>query len=293
MSTPARARLQLVGAAALFSTGGAAIKACELDAWQVASLRSGVAALAFLLFVPAVRRLPSAREWLVGSAYAATMVLFVLANKLTTSANSIFLQSTAPLYILLLSPWLLRERIGRREMLFLLTMAAGLACFFVDETRVQESAPDPWLGNVLALASGVCWAATVVGLRWLAQRGEGSSSLGAMLPGNLLAFVGCLPLAWPLADVRPLDWAVVGYLGVFQIGLAYLLVTRGLARVPAFEASVLLLVEPVLNPIWAWILHGERPGPWALLGGVLIVAATAGKTWLDARAPLPAAPPTS
>jgi drug/metabolite transporter (DMT)-like permease len=104
-----RHRIQLLAAAALFSTGGAAIKACSLTSWQVAGLRSGIAALVLLL-VPAARRGWTPRAWLVGAAYAATVVLFVQANKLTTSAATAFLQSTAPLYVLLLAPHLLGER---------------------------------------------------------------------------------------------------------------------------------------------------------------------------------------
>lgn len=281
------ARLQLLGAAALFSTGGAAIKACDLAGWQVAGLRSAVASLAFLALVPAARRLPSPREWLVGLGYAGTMVLFVLSNKLTSAANAIFLQSTAPIYILLFAPWLLRERIRARDLAFLGAVGLGLAAFFVEEGRATETATDPWLGNVLALCSGVGWALTVTGLRWLGARDEGSGSTGAVVAGNAIAFVVCLgpmlasdapPSASPLAS-----YAIVAYLGVFQIALAYLLITRGIRRVEAFEASVLLLIEPVLNPLWAYLVHGERPGAWALAGGAVILSATLAKTWLDAR----------
>ena len=112
-SRQAAARLKLVGAALLFSTGGAAIKATTLTGWQVASFRSGIAALAVLLLAPEARRGWSWRAVLVGVAYAATLVLFVTANKLTTSANTIFLQATAPLYMVVLSPWLLGERVRR------------------------------------------------------------------------------------------------------------------------------------------------------------------------------------
>jgi drug/metabolite transporter (DMT)-like permease len=280
------ARLRLLAAAALFSTGGAAIKACAFTALQVASLRSGVAALALLVALPAARAWPSRRQWLVGAAYATTMILYVMANKLTTAANTIFLQSTAPLYILLAAPFLLGERITRRDLLFMLSIVGGLSLLFVDESRAVATARNPFVGNLLAIGSGVFWAATVIGLRWLGRKeGErGSQPIGAVVAGNVLSFATCAAFAFPIESARPVDWAVIAYLGVFQIALAYVLVTRALAVLPAFEASLILLIEPVLNPLWAWIVHGEEPGAWSLFGGAILVTATLVKTVGDARA---------
>ncbi len=287
MQQTARARLAVVAAAALFSTGGAAIKATDLTSWQVAGFRSGIAAFAVLLLVPASRRGWSWRTPVVGVAYAATLLLFVLANKLTTSANAIFLQSTAPLYLLLLGPLLLREPIRRRDLGFMLAIGAGLVCFFVGTEPPLRTAPDPVRGNLLALASSVTWAFTLIGLRWLGRAGrageEGTAGLAAVVAGNLIAFGVALPFALPLVAVTPADGVTIAYLGVVQIGLAYVLLTHGIRHVPAFEASILLLCEPVLNPIWSWLVHGEQPGAWALLGGAAILGATLGKTWLDAR----------
>lgn len=279
-----RARLQLLLAAALFSTGGAAIKATTLDGWQVASFRSGIAAIALLVLVPTARRGWSSRTFLVSVVYAATMVLFVAANKLTTSANAIFLQSAAPLYILIASPWLLRERVGRADLGVMAAVAAGLALVFTGDAPTSSTAPNPALGNLLATVSGVCWASTVIGLRWLGSGPQGDTAPMATVGlGNLVAFAACLPFALPVAEVRALDVALLAYLGVFQIGLAYFFVVRGLRGVPAFEASLLLLAEPALNPVWSWLVHGERPGVTAVLGGLLILAATAFRAWHGAR----------
>jgi DME family drug/metabolite transporter len=283
MNTGSSARLRLLAAAALFSTGGAAIKSCALAGIQIAGLRSGIAALAFLILLPSARAFPSRRAWLVGAAYAATLILYVVANKHTTAANTIFLQSTAPLYILLASPFILGERIVRRDVLFMLAIAGGLALFFVDENRNIATAPDPFFGNLLALASGVCWAATVMGLRWLGRETKGSGGVGAVVAGNALAFLACAPFMFPLTGARAVDWSILAYLGVFQIGLAYIFVTAALSVVPAFEASLILLIEPVLNPLWAWILHGERPGPWAFAGGAVLIAAMLVKAVGDTR----------
>lgn len=285
-------RLQIVGAALLFSTGGAAIKATTMNAWQVAGFRSAIAAVALLLLLPGARRGWSWRIVPVALAYAATLVLFVTANKLTTAANTIFLQSTAPLYILLLGPWLLDEPIRKEDLLFMAVIATGFAFFFVGNEAPVRTAPDPLRGNLLATLSGVCWALTVVGLRWVGRSAgvgkeaaaDGSAELSTVALGNLLAFLITLPLALPVRGAGAGDWAVIAYLGVFQIGLAYVLLTRAIRHLRALEASILLLVEPALNPVWAWLAHGERPGPWSLTGGALVLSATLLKTARDARA---------
>lgn len=288
-------RMRVLAAAALFSSGGAAIKAASLTAWQVASFRSAVAAVALLLMMPEARRRPRPAVLLVGVAYAGTMVLFVLANKLTTAASTIFLQSTAPLYVLLLSPWLLKEKVRPADLVYMAVLGLGLGAFFVGLDPASATAPNPWLGNVLALLSGVFWALTVMGLRSLG-RGGSDWSPAAALYGNVIAFLGCLPLALPVVESRPVDWAVIASLGVFQIALAYVFLIRGLGHVTALEASLLLLLEPVLNPIWAWLVHGERPGSWSLAGGAVILLATLAKSAWDARrsiSPPPGPPPSA
>ncbi|MEL7059865.1 MAG: DMT family transporter [Acidobacteriota bacterium] len=285
------ARLQLLGAALLFSTGGVAIKACQLGDWQIASFRCGVGALVLWLLLPAARRRWSPQVVAVALAYAATLLLYALANKATTAANAIFLQSSAPLYLLLAAPLVLGERIRRRDVAFALVMAGGLLLFFLGEQTASATAPAPLRGNLFAASAGVTWAATVLGLRWLAssadrpRRGEQSADLAvtAVFAGNVLGFLLPLPLALPVMEARAVDWLWLAFLGVFQVALAYVLMTRGLRGVPAFEASILLLVEPVLNPLWTWALHGEVPARAALLGGVLILGATTVKTGLDAR----------
>ena len=291
-STPLASRLEVLAAAALFSTGGAVIKAVHLAGWQVACLRSAVAALALFVLMREVRRRPNLRVLGVGLAYAATLILFVLANKLTTSASAIYLQSTAPLYVLLLSPWLLRERIRSRDVVFMIALACGLGLFFVGFDPVSATAPNPKLGNILAMASGLTWALTVMGLRALGRGGESWGPAGAFW-GNIFAALLCLPLALPVAGSRPTDWALVAFLGVFQIGVAYLFLIRGLERVSAFEASLLLLLEPVLNPIWTWMVHGERPGVWSIAGAAVILLATVAKSLADGRNSTSSPPPSS
>lgn len=291
MPSRSTARVQLLAAAVLFSTGGAAIKAVEFTAWQVTCLRSGIAAVAILFMTREARRGWSGRALVVGVAYAVTLTLFVLANRLTTAANTIFLQSTAPLYLVVLSPWLLREPVRRQDLVMMAAVGVGLALFFVGVEQPVATAPHPTRGNLLALGSGLAWALTVAGLRWMgAAAGQHGSATAAVVAGNATAFAGALPFALPLGAHGAADWALVGYLGVFQIALAYVFVTRALQSLPALEAALILLIEPVLNPVWAWIAQGERPGAWALVGGAIILGATTVKGWFDSRSGRPVVP---
>ena len=283
MKTPNIARFQLVFAALLFSTGGAAIKSSTLTGWQVAGFRSGIAAVTLLLFIPAARKGWGWRSALVGVAYAATLILFVIANKLTTSANAIFLQATAPLYLLMIGPVFLREPVRQRDLMVVAAVLAGLILFFIGNEAPVVTAPNPAKGNLLALLSGLSFAVTIAGLRWLSRGGD-DRGITTVVIGNLIAFFWALPYALPITSATSTDWVIVLYLGVIQVGLAYASMIRGLRYVPALQASLLLMVEPVLNPVWAWLVHGERPSHWALLGGVLIIGATAAQALLQAKA---------
>jgi drug/metabolite transporter (DMT)-like permease len=281
--------MMVLAAALLFSTGGAAVKLTSLSGWQVASLRSGIAAIALLIFLPSARRSWSWRSALVGCAYAGTMISFVVANKLTTAANATFLQSTAPLYILILSPLLLSEPIHRRQLLFepihrrqllfMAALAAGLSVIVASSQTESITAPDPVRGNLVGIVIGVCWAFTIMGLRWLGRDRPGEASAtgaaAAVACGNLIACLATVPAALPIANATLADLTAVSFLGIFQIALAYVFLVRGVRRVGALEVSLLVLLEPVLSPVWAWLIHGERPSALALLGGAIIVVATA------------------
>ncbi len=270
-----RSRLLLLAAAVLWSTAGAAIKSCGLDGWQIAGGRSLVAALFLVAVVREARVLPTLRVLAVSVAYAFTVVLFVLATKLTTAANAIFIQDTAPLWVLLLSPWLLGERPTRGELLAIPVYGAGLGLFFLDELTAGQVT-----GNVVALASGVAFAISIVGLRLLRHEGP-----AALAWGNAIAAAVALPL-WPHGPpATPPDLALVAYLGVFQLGLAYLAFSHGVTGTPAIEASLLILLEPVLNPVWTFLFAGERPGSWALAGGAVVLGATAWRTLVPVLAP--------
>jgi DME family drug/metabolite transporter len=277
------ARLQTIAAALLFSTGGAGIKVAVFTGLQVSALRSGIAAFVLLIFLRG-RVAWSPSVVLAGSVYAITLTLFVMSTKLTTAANAIFLQSTAPLYVLLLGPLLLGEHFKRRDLVYLLAVALGMAGCFVGRPAATLTAPDPVRGNLLAVVCSITWAFTLIALRHV-ERDHSRPGFGmsAVAVGNLLASVAALPLAWPFPAASIGEWATIMYLGVCQIGLAYVCLTAAIRHLSALEVSLLLLIEPVLNPLWTWILRGEHPGTWTIVGGGIILTATALRSLHDAR----------
>jgi drug/metabolite transporter, DME family len=275
-----RAKLDVVAAALLFSTGGVAIKLSTLSGWQVSCLRSLIAAVVLMLFLPKLRTTWTWRSWVIAVPYAMTFTLFTLANKLTTAANAIFLQDTAPLYILLLAPLLLHERIRSADIGFMAALVLGLGLIFSAGAEQSPNATNPQLGNILGACAGVSWALTVLGLRWLGLRSleHPENPINAVVAGCMLASLLGLLFAFPFEEIGIANWAIVAYLGLFQIALAYFLVVRGIRHVPALEASLLLLVEPVLSPVWVWLILAETPGFLALAGGAVVILATVAYT---------------
>lgn len=235
---------------------------------QIAGGRSLVAAIVLFLVLKQSRGWPTKPVLMVAAAYAATVVLFVIANKQTTAANAIFLQDTAPLWVLLLSPWLLKEKPSRSELLAVPIFLVGLTLFFVDQLQ-----PSQYLGNVVAIISGVAFALCIMGLRHVKEAG-----ITTIAWGNLLAALVTLPFVFSGPVPTHVDIGVLLFLGIFQLGLAYALFSKGVSKMPAVEASLLILIEPVLNPIWTFLFTGEKPGSWAIAGGAVILAATAWRT---------------
>lgn len=279
-----RARLQALGAAALFSTGGAAVKTAAFSAAQIAGFRAAIAALALLLWMRG-RVAWSKEVWGVGVIYACMTVLYVGATKLTTSANAIFLQSTGPLYLLLLGPYVLDEKIRKSDLAYFGALAVGLVVCFAGKPAATATAPDPATGNILGALGGFAWALTLLALRRVERDAAAPGvAVASVIAGCIIASVVTMPFALPVRAAPASAWLVLAYLGVFQIGLAYVWVTDAVRHLPAFEMSLLLLLEPVLNPIWTWLVWKEYPGALVLSGGAIIVAATAIKSIYDARA---------
>ena len=157
-----------------------------------------------------------------------------------------------------------------------MALAIGMALVFLGTDPPAATASDPFAGKLVAAACGLFWALTILGLRLLGRGTESrSESAAAVLSGNLIACIVCLPFALPVAPQPVEEWALMAYLGVVQIALAYILLTAALRSVPAFEASLLLLLDLVLAPVWAWWAHGEVVGRWTVAGGGVILLATA------------------
>jgi len=276
-----RPELRVLLAGTLFATGGALIKSCALPSLQRAGLRAAVAALALFVLLPQARRLPNARILRLAPAYFGATCLFVVANTLTTAANAIFLQSTAPLWVALLGPLLLRERPRRADFAVLLCVALGLALFFVAPPAVAATAPEPRLGDAIAIASGLSYGLLLLGMRWLGRAGPTGQgeACAAVAWGNACTFPVALLLMPVVGQTfvagSAQDWLVIAVLGIFQVGLAYALLVRAMPHVGAVQASLLLMVEPALNPLFAFAAHGEAPHWLAVAGGLLILGATA------------------
>ncbi|HHW78315.1 MAG TPA: DMT family transporter [Xanthomonadaceae bacterium] len=259
-----RAVLMLLATAILWSLGGLLIKWVDWNPLAIAGMRSLIgAAVIALVFHKELRFTGSFEQIGAAVAYAGTVVLFVVANKLTTAANAILLQYTAPVYVALFSPWFLGERAQRNDWLSLAVILVGMLLFFGDELSL-----DGYLGNGVALASGFCFGWLTLFLR----RHRGESAMSALVLGNLLAGLIGLPFMFQsMPDA--MGWVGLLLLGVVQLGLPYVMYALALRHVRAVEGILLPMIEPVLNPVWVFLLLGETPGPLALLGGAIILGA--------------------
>src|SRR5712692_7562202 len=259
--------LLVLGAAILWSTGGLFIKATHLSAFELSFGRSLLAAITIAIVTRregfGINRVSAVTSVL----YAALLILFVLATKLTTAANAIFLQYTAPVYVLILEPLFYREKFRSRDFVTVAACVLGMSLFFVGRLR-----PEDVSGNLLALASGVCFALFFLLLRHSKARDVNRAS--SAIYGNLIVVLICAPafFAATRRGISAADFARVSYLGVVQIGFAYLLFTLAMARgLRSLDASIIGYIEPVLNPIWVFLFIGERPSGWAILGGAIII----------------------
>lgn len=270
---------QVLAAALIWSTGGVAIKAVSEPPLKIAFYRSAIAAVALLLLLrPRLPRATAAFRIAVVS-YAVCLTTFVVATRWTTAANAIFLQYSGVAWVLLLSPLLLKEPLGRRDAIAVAVAFAGMGLFFVGKFGRGGA------GDVVALVSGVFFAALVLSLR---REREGGAE-AAVTFGNFLAAAALLPFVASDLAVTRRSAAILVFLGVFQIGVAYMLFVRGLKHVTATAASLASMLEPIANPIWVFLFLGERPGGFALVGGLVVMGAIAWRT-LE-TAPVATVPP--
>jgi drug/metabolite transporter, DME family len=270
--------LFILAAALLWSTGGLFIKWVTLGGLELSFWRSLFAIFTVAFFTRregfGLNRLTAVAAVL----YAILLILFVLATKTTTAANAIFLQYTAPVYLLILEPLIYKEKFRSRDLIIVLVCLGGMSLFFVGQLRPQDVE-----GNIFALASGLCFAIYFLLLRHPRAREVNRAS--SVIYGNTLAVILTAP--WGLAALSVMtihDLIGVAYLGIVQLGISYTLFTVGMSRgVRSLDAGIVCYTEPLLNPVWVFLILGERPSAWALLGGAIIIAAVITHMLLDAR----------
>ena len=269
----------LILAATLWSTGGLFIK---MISWQPIAILAGRNIFSSILFFIYLRRFPTKwTRWKILAAISQilTAFLFISATKMTTAANAIFLQYTGPIYIVLLAFWFLHEKPSRFDWLSMVIIFSGMLLFFGDKLSLSGL-----YGNILAVLSGVTMAFMTVALR--AQK-DGTPAESIFLAQFFTAIVGfpyILKESWTVTN-----WLIIVYLGVFQIGLAFLFFTYAIKHVPAIEATLISTLEPVLNPIWVFLFIGEEPGRFALIGALIVLTGVAINAISGAR-PQPAVP---
>lgn len=274
MSERRRAVAALLGAALLWSTGGVLIKWVDWHPMAIMGVRSLIAAgLTYALLRGRVRKIGRV-ELAAAVAYAVTVSLYVSAVKLTTAANAILLQYTAPVWVALAGGWALGERTTRGDWVALAVTVVGLVLFFREGLRAEG-----FVGNLLAALSGVTYAASMVLLR----KQKDADPLSAILLGNVIAAAIGLPFAvgQPLPSAQ--GWLGLVLLGVFQQGLSYGLYSYAIRHVTALESALILTIEPILNPIWVALVIGEYPRAEALVGGALVLAAATVRAVASAR----------
>jgi drug/metabolite transporter (DMT)-like permease len=247
----------------LWSSGGLLIKGVDWNPVAIAGARSAVAALVIWLAFRG-QRLSWSKAQIAGAvAYAATVILFVSATKMTTAANAILLQYTMPIYVALFGAWVLNEKPTAADWATIGVIAGGMGLFFLDQLSAGGL-----LGNIYGAASGATLAVFCLCMR----KQKDASPFGTVLLGNVLTTLIGLPF---MLDSSPgtEGWINLALLGVFQLGLAYVCYSVAIKHVTALETALIGAIEPVLNPIWVFLVLGERPGMWAMIGGSIILVA--------------------
>lgn len=273
MEIRSKAIIFLLLSAILWSFGGLFIKLVSWNPVAIAGLRGFIAMVVLIVYVRHPHFTWSFAQIGGAIAYAVTVTLFVIATKLTTAANAILLQYTAPVYVAFLGSWILKERVLWFDWLIVLTVIGGMALFFLDHLT-----PGNQLGNVSAILSGVGFACFVLFMR--KQKNE--SPLETVLLGDF--FTGLIGLPFMFESMPgALSWLGLLFLGVVQLGLSYILYSEAIKHVTALEAILIPGIEPILNPIWVFLMLGEAPGKWALVGGFVVLVSVTVRSLIAVR----------
>ena len=252
----------------LWSTGGLFIKSTTIDAYQITFFRSLFAAVTVAILTRKSGLKINLFGIFTSIIYALLLFLFVWATKKTTAANAIFLQYTAPIYILILGPFIIGEKFHIRDLVTVAIVIAGMSLFFVGQLTIED-----YQANAAALMSGIFLGLYIMLLRH--PKAEGFNPAIAVIYGNfLLALVNAPAGISAIPVMTGMDWFAVSFLGVVQIGISYILFIKGVrGGTRPLDASLIGFIEPLLNPVWVFLFVGERPSPWALVGGAIIIAA--------------------
>jgi drug/metabolite transporter (DMT)-like permease len=269
--------VEMLICATLWSTAGIFIKLIPWNSFVITCLRSLIAGLTILTYILAKRYkiVVNRRTVVPGLIMAAVYFCFVAANKLTTAANAIVLQFTAPLFIVVFSAIIYGKKIKKLDLIAVLVTFAGIALFFLDKLSTGYL-----LGNIVAIVAGIFMAFMYMTMGDI----QGEEKFSAAFLGQMFAFLGGLPfliVTKPALSGMPLLYIFL--LGVFQLGIAYTLYTRASEYCPPLACCLLGAVEPLLNPVWVAIFDGEVPGVFALIGGVIVVTAVTGWCVLSGR----------
>jgi drug/metabolite transporter (DMT)-like permease len=269
--------LLLLSAALCWSLGGLLIKSIDWPPMAIAGGRSAIAIPVMLLCIGRPRFTFSPAQ--IGGAigYALTVALSVFATRMTTAANAIFLQYTAPIYVALIGRWYLGERALPIDWLVIAIALCGIALFFFDRLTISG-----FLGNIVALASGVAFASVALFLR----KEKAGSPVASIILGNAIVALAGIPFMFQHSLGTGSWWRLI-LLGAVQLGLPYVFYGTAIKYVTALEATLIPLLEPVLNPLWVTLALGERPGRWAILGGTLVLGAVLARGALMALAKRP------
>ncbi len=253
----------LLIAAVLWSTGGLFVKYIKWDAMSIAGARGFVSMFTIWLLVPKARVISFDKYlWLASFCYAFLCMSFINATKLTSAANAIFLQYTAPVFVAIFSAVVLKKKIQKLDFWVIVITLCGMALFFLGDFSYSSL-----LGNLLGICSGIFFAVMIIAFSFIRNL-EPSM---VILYGNVLTFLLSLPfMNFPLPDNQSL--LAICFLGVFQLGIPYIMYSRAVVKVTPLESIIIPTVEPVLNPIWVFFLLGERPSNFAILGGFIVVS---------------------
>lgn len=257
----AKGPLLIVCTAVLWSFGGLLIKLVPWDAMTIVGVRSAFAALVMVVYMRRPHITFSLPVIMGALSMSATTVLFVFANKLTTAANAIVLQYSAPIFVVIISILFFRKRPRPLDLVSVFVVFIGMALFFFDQLRA-----DAMLGNILACLSGLTFAGV-----FLMNRSPNAKPEESVLLGHIINAAVGAPFAVMNVTFDLSAWGAIALLGIFQLGVAYVLFSVGIKHTPPISASLIATLEPLLNPIWVLLMTGEQPGVWALIGGAVVI----------------------